>query len=337
MTRANDLHNEAMECVDRAFFARKRGDEKAARQLFEEAFAKESAAIDALEEREREEPMYYVLHRSAATLALDCGLFREAEKIAAKALAGEPYAEIVDELRDVLEEANFHRHLEVRGVTLAPNEIQMSLTGNDVGYGVINPVEFANRVPHVGMMMQYAINFLAKKPFSRDLSSAQNKVYLSLARAGSYAVTFRLAPSAEHVRMPGLDSSNETFNEILGLVRLVDQAADEELQQHVSDPAYLSRFLSLAKKIAPDGERIRHVGFTIQNGESAQLSRRASDVPILAMPKYQKESDETVTIEGRLLFADATKTKRIKKACEPRTFLCLQIFIQSMNRRVHNS
>ncbi len=65
MTKANDLHNQAMEDVDDAFFARKRGDEQAALRSFEQALTKETAAIDALEERERVQPMYSVLYRSA--------------------------------------------------------------------------------------------------------------------------------------------------------------------------------------------------------------------------------------------------------------------------------
>lgn len=105
MTRASDLHSKAMERANLAFIARMRGDEAQARILFEQAFAHEIEGIAALEERERVEPWLSVLHRSAATLALDCDLPREAERIAAKALAQDPHPEIAEELRDVLEQA----------------------------------------------------------------------------------------------------------------------------------------------------------------------------------------------------------------------------------------
>lgn len=105
MTRASDLHDKAMEQANLAFIARMRGDEAQAKTLFEQAFAHEIEGIAALEERERVEPWLSVLHRSAATLALDCERPRDAEKIAAKALAQDPHPEIADELRDVIKQA----------------------------------------------------------------------------------------------------------------------------------------------------------------------------------------------------------------------------------------
>ena len=105
MSIASDLHDKAMECVDFATFAKRRGDEEEARRLYEEAYANEVAGIEALEEHERVEPNYSVLHRSAAWLALNCDRPRDAEKIAAKALAQDPHPEIAEELRDVLEKA----------------------------------------------------------------------------------------------------------------------------------------------------------------------------------------------------------------------------------------
>ena len=105
MTRASDLHSKAMERANLAFIARMRGDEAQAQTLFAQAFDDEVAGIAALEERERVEPWLSVLHRSAATLALDCDLPREAEKIAANALAQDPHPAVADELRDVLEQA----------------------------------------------------------------------------------------------------------------------------------------------------------------------------------------------------------------------------------------
>ena len=67
MTKANDLHNQAMEHFDDAFFARKRGDEQAALQSFEQALAKETAAIDALEERERVQMVLRAISKCSCT------------------------------------------------------------------------------------------------------------------------------------------------------------------------------------------------------------------------------------------------------------------------------
>ena len=51
-------------------------------------------------------------------------------------LAGDPPEEIAEELRDLLEKVNFHRHLEVRGISLGPDEIQMSIAGRSIGLGI---------------------------------------------------------------------------------------------------------------------------------------------------------------------------------------------------------
>ena len=100
MSSLRELHNKSMELAWFALLERGRGNEEAACPLFEQALELELAAIAALEEYI--EPTYSVLHRSAATLALDCRELRKAEQLAAKALAMEPPDFVADELREVL-------------------------------------------------------------------------------------------------------------------------------------------------------------------------------------------------------------------------------------------
>ena len=108
MSEINRLHDEAMDFAAFAFRERARGNAEKAHEFFERALEYEVAAIDALGE-EYIEPTYSVLHRSAATLALDCKRYRKAEQLAAKALAQEPPGEIAVELRDVLKRAALKR------------------------------------------------------------------------------------------------------------------------------------------------------------------------------------------------------------------------------------
>ena len=111
MSEINRLHDRAMDLTALAFMERARGNAEKASELFESALECELAAIEALDEYI--EPTFSVLHRSAATLALDCNQYRVAERLAAKALGQEPPAEIAEELRDVLEQAqiSFRRRL----------------------------------------------------------------------------------------------------------------------------------------------------------------------------------------------------------------------------------
>lgn len=102
MSALNELHDKAMDLTFFALRERSQGNEKKALPLFQQALELELAAIDALEEYM--EPTYSVLHRSAATLALDCNELRKAEQLAAKALAKEPPDFVADELREVLEQ-----------------------------------------------------------------------------------------------------------------------------------------------------------------------------------------------------------------------------------------
>jgi len=82
------------------------------------AFEKEKEASKFAKETIVPEPTLSVLHRSAASLAIDCGEFREAERLIAFALSGNPPNDIAIELRDLLEQVNFLRHLDLRGKVL---------------------------------------------------------------------------------------------------------------------------------------------------------------------------------------------------------------------------
>lgn len=113
MSAISDSHGRAMELAELALVARVRGQQDDAGKLFRQALECELEAIRGMEEFGRRiEPTYSVLHRSAATLALDCSDARGAERIVTNALAGNPPGEIAEELRDLMEQINFRRHLE---------------------------------------------------------------------------------------------------------------------------------------------------------------------------------------------------------------------------------
>lgn len=96
------LHHEALELVDRAVLARQCGDFDRMTALTKAAFAKERAAADLVANEWDFEPTRSILHRSAAVLAIECFLLREAERLIGRALAGNPPIDLADELRDLL-------------------------------------------------------------------------------------------------------------------------------------------------------------------------------------------------------------------------------------------
>ena len=98
-----DSHDKAMDFAEHAFVARLHGQQEQAHDFFVQALKYELEAIAQLEEiGERIEPTYSVLHRSAATLALDCNQPEKAKEIATKALNQNPHPEIAVELRELL-------------------------------------------------------------------------------------------------------------------------------------------------------------------------------------------------------------------------------------------
>lgn len=109
MSRLNEIHHEAMRLADEADHLRRQGEVEAAQQRLRQAFEQERLAAELSTMAKSPEPTHSVLHRSAASLALECGEYRQAERLIAAALAGSPPDEVADELRDLLARVYFDR------------------------------------------------------------------------------------------------------------------------------------------------------------------------------------------------------------------------------------
>jgi len=105
MNPIRKLHNDAMRLYDQYFQAQDMGRMDIAGSLLREAFEMERDAAALTEPNFDLEPTRSVLHRSAATLALNCGDVEEAKRLAQIGLSGRPPREILHELRDVLADA----------------------------------------------------------------------------------------------------------------------------------------------------------------------------------------------------------------------------------------
>lgn len=96
----NLLHDQAMEHTDLALAAQRRDDIQESLSQFKMAAGFE---IQAAQLSPFIEPTRSVLHRSAASLCMDCGNITEAERLIAAAKEGNPPAEILSELNDIQE------------------------------------------------------------------------------------------------------------------------------------------------------------------------------------------------------------------------------------------
>ncbi|BBD65828.1 hypothetical protein NIES4072_04930 [Nostoc commune NIES-4072] len=124
MSQILELHKQAMDLAEAAFTAKLRGDLKQSSQVSRQAFEKESQAAALIANQLDAEPTRSVLHRSAASLAIDCGEFRAAERLIAMpaagyayALSGNPPQEIAQELKDLFIKINLRPYLERHGVS----------------------------------------------------------------------------------------------------------------------------------------------------------------------------------------------------------------------------
>jgi len=162
---AADLHRQAMALADRAMIEVIKGNTEAALGLYKDAFGLErSAALESVNENVGE-PTISILHRSAATLALDARETREAERLIAASLAMDPPDDIADQLLDLLEQVHFRRHLELRGLRLNPGEFQFAMTGPAVGYGIVSSEEFVQRVQTLETMLYRTAERLLNQPY----------------------------------------------------------------------------------------------------------------------------------------------------------------------------
>jgi hypothetical protein len=100
-SRINQLHQAAMDLAEAAVLAKLRGDLAEHQGLLRQALDAETQAAALLSNQWMAEPTRSVLHRSAASLALQCDERAVAEQLVVTALMGSPPPEVAEELRDL--------------------------------------------------------------------------------------------------------------------------------------------------------------------------------------------------------------------------------------------
>jgi len=312
MTEITKLHDEAMDLADRAFLAKRRGDGPQSRDLYAQALALEIKAADLLRDQPSAEPSRSILYRSAASLAIDVENFRLADRLIATALSGEPPPEIEAELHDLLTQASFQRHLRERRIELQPGELQLSIAGNAVGQGIALSEVFVDRVKDIERVLFRTLERLLGCDFRergaprRDMQEAYS-LYVSTPRPGSFEVTLRLGRQME---LPGLDFSNQAIGEVMDCFTLLSQDREDRLREKIPQEPYYNNFIGLAKRIAPDGERVSVVGLTsLIRGNRVNLAMVRKQKEIAPITKIITPAEEVgiVEVTGRLLLADARK------------------------------
>lgn len=313
MKQIIELHNQAMNQAEMALMAKLKGDLSQFSILTRQAFENEKQAAELASQDMNNEPTRSVLLRSTASLALDCVEYREAERLIAVSLAGTPPNEIAEELRDLLEQVYFQRHLELRGVSLSPNEFQMSIAGDEVGYGMANSDEFLKRVSNTETLIYRTAERKRGRPFrekgrvTKELKQ-EFELFVSVPRAASFAITLKIGGSVDQLGL----FSHEVIDELLSCIELFNTKKEDDLKKRFDDEAYYVNFKALAKQVAPDGKRVKMVGFTsILNGEQKQVALTLPQKMIELTKKTETLYEERISIKGQLKLADATSSQGV--------------------------
>jgi len=319
MKSINELHEAAMDLSDQAFMARRRGNIDAADTLARKAYEQELEAAEQLRDDLTAEPSRSVLYRSAASLAMECGETREAERLISIALIGNPPYEIAEELRNLLEQVNFERHLRLEKVDLTSAEFQLSIFGSAVGYGIALSDVLVERIKDLERLIYRTVERKLGREFRERGSTSQSileaySLFLSAPRPGSFAITLTLGRQME---LPGLDFdiSGEVVDEIIECFNLLNNGEEEELKNKIPNITYFQNFVGLAKRIAPDGEKVKMVGLTkLRDGQEVRVSFTRRQEQIISTMKSSldevEEKGVLLSVQGRLLLADARESKR---------------------------
>ena len=311
-----ELHRVAMKYNDLAIIAQREEPSKVS-EYFHKAFDYEKRAFVKFNSESSAEPTRTILLRSAANLALLATLPREAEKLIAIGLAGDPPDELADELRDVLQQVNFFRHLETKGIQLDTNEIQLSLSGNEVGHGIIRSDEFLNRIEIIEKLAFRTADRLRNRPFKergrkRKTNVVEFEPFLSVPRAASFAVTIRFGHSTNQISIPGAESQTFLIDELLNNIEMLNEGNYSKLNTTIKEEDYRRNFIALIKQLAPDGDRVKLVGFTVKRNNETKtipLTKIKTDFQIEEFKSIEENTKpENIELIGILSFADSKKS-----------------------------
>ena len=325
MNEINKFHDEAMNLAELAAVAKVRGDPEQANKLLRQAYENEVKAANLLTDMSSPEPTRSVLFRSAASLAIDCNEFREAEKLISLGLAGNPPPDVTEELRDLFERVNFHRHLDLRGVVLEEDELQLSIAGRLISVGLAPIEQLITRIEDARKLIFRVVERLMERPY-REVGAVRGAVreyglFMSVPRAASMAVTLRVSRPKP---LPGFEEeieyihSSQVIDELISCLDSFSRSEEKELRERIPQEAYYRNFVGIAKNLAPDGNEVRVVGFTaLRRGQERRVSLTNPRDQIKLVPEFRreleaKEKGEIATITGRLLLADARHSGREK-------------------------
>ena len=233
------------------------------------------------------------------------------------ALSGNPPFEIAEELRDLLEEVNFSRHLQLNGIELENSDLQFVISGKGVSHGMAKRDSIFDRIETFERLTLRTIERKLNKPF-REKGNIPDNIrelytsYYSAPRAASFAITVRIGKPKRQLEFSGFEKSKTVIDDMINNIQLINDGKEDKLKLIIKDQAYFRNFISLTKELAPDGEDVSLVGFTVTRGgkeKQVQFTRKKNDFDMSSIISSNKADTpsthrKTIQITGLLSAAD---------------------------------
>jgi hypothetical protein len=315
-----------MDLADEAFRLQRIGQSQQAQTLFKEALDLEREAALLLPATQESEPSRAILFRSAAALAYNAEDYEAAERLVAYGLTGFPPSEIKEELKNLYEDINFKRHLQVSGIVLSENQWLMSIYGNVTSFGGTLVEPLLTRVDRITALFYRTVERMLGVDY-RVTGSSRKEIkdayglYVNTFAPASFAVSFQIgAPDPqmqlwEHEPVRPLEADS-VIDELMQCLELWESGKSDELKEQIDNKVYYENFIGIVKQIAPDGDDVKIVGFkSVRHGRERPLILRRTRAKIRpsvqltdAQPSIQGET-EKATFTGILKYASSPQTK----------------------------
>jgi hypothetical protein len=263
MTPTRENHEKAMELAAKAMVAKRQGFLEHSLKLSKEAFHYEAIAVQHVPLDMQ--PTRAILIRSCATLAYDAGDLVAAEKYVALGLFEDSPDAIKTELRELYDNVNFGKHLQANGSELSESEFRITLDGPAVAYGLAPADEVMTRLVALENLLTRLRENQLHIPY-REHGSPQRLVretmptYFEAPQAASYAITIRLGHPVRQEMM--FDSGGDTISQFITYMEMFANSRVAELSEAISSMPYYRNFIANARKLVPDGKRIKTVGLS---------------------------------------------------------------------------
>ncbi len=298
MTTVKELHEQAMDIAYEASALRDFGGSESAEragELFSEALEYEREAAFLVPDSDRAEPTRSILFRSAASLALQAGLYNEAFSLVGHGMSGKPSPKLLKDFLDVIDDIKQAQSVNLYRSGIGGSDILLSLLGDAIGVGQTPYRELKNRVESLKKLSDRTVaRFMGREYQTRGRQGRMYSLFehhlVSVSPQRSFAINYRLVKKEDVQGSVLVSDAYQIVDEIVLGAHLLYSGEYGELRNRINNDAYYTNFVTLVKDIAPDGSNITHVSLISQNN-SAKIDQPRNEIGVI-LPKSGEIKDQ---------------------------------------------